>query len=98
MNGGNGNGVLDPKDSVYDHLSLWIDANHNGISEPEELHSLQEMGIFQIDLKYHRSNYVDSNGNHFRYKARVWDNADKAHDICYDVFLSMEAQVASGSH
>jgi hypothetical protein len=97
MNGGNGNGVIDPDDSVYDHLLLWIDTNHNGISEPEELHSLREVGIFRIDLKYHLSNYVDENGNRFRYKSRVWDDSGKAHDVCYDVFVSVEAVGASGS-
>ena len=92
MNGGNGNGVIDPGDSVYDHLLVWVDANHNGISEPEELHTLRELGIFRIDLKYRESHYVDKNGNSFRYKARIWDNSDKPHDLCYDVSLTVEGQ------
>jgi hypothetical protein len=98
MNGGNGNGVIDPGDSVYDHLWLWIDANHNGISEPDERHTLRDAGIFQIDLKYHLSKYVDQNGNRFRYKARVWDQAGDAHDLCYDVFLSIQVPMSAGSH
>lgn len=93
MNGGNGNGVIDPQDSVYDHLLLWIDANHDGISEPGELHTLRELGVFRIDLTYQLSNYVDGNGNQFRYKARVWDYAGRGNDVCYDVFLSMQALV-----
>lgn len=91
-NGGNGNGEIDPGDAVYDHLQIWIDANHNGISEEGELHSLREMGIFRIDLKYHLSHYIDANGNSFRYNGRVWDEAGKAHHICYDVFLQAELQ------
>lgn len=86
-NGANGNGVIDPKDSVYDHLRLWIDANHNGVSEPEELHTLRDMGIFRIDLRYSMSAYIDPNGNPFRYKGRLWDEAGSAHEVCYDVFL-----------
>jgi hypothetical protein len=91
-NGGNGNGEIDPGDAVYDHLKIWIDANHNGISEKEELHSLREMGIFRIDLKYHLSRYVDENGNTFRYRGRIWDEAGRAHEMCYDVFLVAESQ------
>lgn len=90
MNGGNGNGVIDPNDVVYSQLRLWIDANHNGISEPDELHTLPEMGIFRIDLKYHLSKYVDANGNQFRYRSRIWDDAGHGHDVCYDVFLSVQ--------
>jgi len=86
-NGGNGNGFIDPGDAIYDKLRVWIDVNHNGISEPGELHTLRELGIVRIDLKYRLSQYVDQFGNRFRYAARIWDEAGKAHDICYDVFL-----------
>jgi hypothetical protein len=96
MNGGNGNGAIDPRDSVYDHLRLWIDTNHNGLSEPEELHTLRETGIFRIDLNYHQSKYVDANGNEFRYKSQIRDEAGRAHDVCYDVFLKVQTDQFSG--
>lgn len=92
-NGGNGNGMIDPGDSVFDRLRLWIDANHNGVSEPQELHTLREVGIFSIDLKYTLSRYVDENGNQFRYRAKIRDEAGVEHDFCYDVFI--EAEVGS---
>jgi hypothetical protein len=88
-NGGNGNGVIDPGDSVYSRLRVWIDANHNGISEPEELHSLAELGIFRIDLKYAESRNVDAKGNQFRYRAKIWDEAGRDHNACYDVFIEV---------
>jgi hypothetical protein len=62
-NGRNGNGVIDPGDAVFDHLLIWIDDNHNGISEPNELYSLRDAVIFRIDLRYFLSNRIDENGN-----------------------------------
>lgn len=48
-----------------------------------------ELGIFRIDLRYTLSRYVDANGNQFRYRAKIWDEAGQAHNACYDVFLEV---------
>jgi hypothetical protein len=89
-NGGNSNGVIDPGDSVYSRLRVWIDANHNGFSEPNELHTLPELRISKIGLKYHETALVDQYGNRFRYKGSVWDGRGNERDICYDVFLRVQ--------
>ena len=91
-NGGNGNGFIDPGDAVYRKLRVWIDANHNGLSEPGELHTLAESGIVRIDLKYHSSGYVDEFGNLFRYGAKIWEAAGREHDFCYDVFFQVAGE------
>lgn len=70
-NGGNGDGVIDEKDAVFSRLRLWIDENHDGISQPNELHTLPELGIYSLALSYYESRRTDDFGNQFRYRGRV---------------------------
>ena len=49
--GGNGDGVIDEHDAVFSRLRLWIDDNHDGISQPNELHALAEFGIHLFECK-----------------------------------------------
>ena len=96
-NGGNGDGIIDSRDEVFSQLRLWIDANHDGISEPSELHTLPELGVYSISLKYRPEAYVDANGNQFRYRGILnpdpSDRTSKDGRYTYDVFLRIEPSV-----
>jgi hypothetical protein len=86
--GGNGDGIIDARDRIFKSLRLWIDKNHDGISQLDELYTLPTLGINSISLAYTEIHKLDQYGNEFRYRARL--NPDKATDagkIVYDIFF-----------
>ena len=64
-NGGNDDGQIDASDAVYSQLRVWIDKNHDGISQPDELFSLAQLGITSISLSYQPAPWTDTYGNKF---------------------------------
>ena len=55
----NGDGIIDNKDSAFANLRVWIDANHNGKSDSNELKTLNETGIISISLEHSEVSIVD---------------------------------------
>jgi hypothetical protein len=91
-NGGNGDGVISSLDAVWPKLRIWIDYNHDGVSEPDELKPLSFYHIEALDLNYHEDKHTDQWGNAFRYKAKVIsDNSGKGvvGRWAVDVFLTV---------
>jgi hypothetical protein len=87
-NGGNSDGLINQHDAIFRSLRLWQDANHDGISQAAELHTLRDLGLKVIDLDYKTSKRTDQYGNLFRYRAKVRDTRDaQLGRWAWDVFL-----------
>jgi hypothetical protein len=92
-NGGNGDGIIDQRDKVFSSLRLWIDSNHDGVSQPDELFKLPDCGVFSISLQYHEARRIDRFGNQFRYRDAInvvgqGARSSEAGPMAYDVFLA----------
>jgi hypothetical protein len=88
-NGGNGNGKIDRRDTIFTQLRLWQDVNHNGTSESSELVPLARL-VRAIDLDYGESRRTDQYGNKFRFRAKVYDvNGIHAGRWAWDVFFKV---------
>jgi hypothetical protein len=86
--GGNNDGRIDNRDSVFSSLRLWQDQNHDGMSQRAEIRTLISLDVLAIELDYRISKRTDRHGNRFRYRALVYD-ARGAHvgRWAWDVFL-----------
>ena len=92
---GNGNGWIDPGDAVWPSLQLWIDANHDGVSQPDELYPPAAFGISAISTFSHTERRRDRFGNLFYLRGEFIIQGKNR--IAYDVFLSQPIVTASSA-
>ncbi len=88
---GRNDGRIDSRDQVYAQLRLWLDRNHNGISESDELLPLGQAGVNTIFTRYRESRRVDQHGNEYRYVgiAVIERNGRELPRRIYDVYLNL---------
>ncbi len=56
----NQDGVIDCNDAMYSSLLVWIDKNHNGVSETSELEKLSDVGIVSISIEHTEISFSDT--------------------------------------
>lgn len=84
----NADGKINARDQIYSVLRLWTDRNHNGVTDPDELQTLEKLGLKTLSLNYEYSDRVDKFGNEFRYRAKVFDFGERQLGRwAYDVFF-----------
>jgi hypothetical protein len=89
-NGGVTDGWIDVSDRVFTQLRLWRDSNHDGVSQPNEILTLRDVGVERISLSITESRRRDQHGNLFRYNARVQfvrERGARVNRLAYDVYL-----------
>lgn len=70
-NGGNGDGLITAEDEIFAQLGFWIDRNHDGVSQPNELQAVSSTSAAAFNLRYRESRRTDGHGNSFRYTSTV---------------------------
>jgi Divergent InlB B-repeat domain len=68
----NRDGIIDPGDAIWPQLRLWRDANHDGVSQANEISNVASSSITAIGLNDHWTGRRDRFGNLFAYEAPVW--------------------------
>jgi hypothetical protein len=87
-NGGNADGQIESGDSVFSSLRLWRDTNHDGLSQPSELHSLGSQNVAALELDYKFSKKSDSHGNQFSFRTKIKDSrGQQIGRWAWDVYL-----------
>jgi len=69
--GGNDDGFISPADLVWRRLSLWLDADANGICDPAEMMALPHTLITRLETIPSEHRHYDAHGNHLRYRAQL---------------------------
>lgn len=66
--------VIDDSDTIWDDLRVWVDENGNGYSEDDELHTLDELLITEIDLDYSTVDYQIAGNNVYQESTFTMDS------------------------
>jgi len=85
--GGNDDGYITPDDEIWEVLTLWLDANADGISTLDEMVPLSDFGISSLDTIPKENNRMDSAGNYLPLWS--WAVDDKKKYKMVDVFFKV---------
>lgn len=85
----NGDNQINADDAACASLQIWIDADGDGSSQPNELSSLQAAGVVAIATNYSNSDVIDNQGNTHR-QIGVYIRADGSQAAAEDVWFAVD--------
>ena len=82
----NGDGIFSNQDKAWNEVKVWQDANQNGYTDVNELKSLDNVGITEINLNYKQQQVADENGNmHNQISTGKKDGSEiSIHDVWFE--------------
>lgn len=86
----NNDGNLDAADARYNEFSVWQDTNSNGISEEEELLSLEEVGVASISLELSATNEYSGLDTVELHNVALFERFDGTYGTVGDVSFQFE--------
>lgn len=87
--GGNDDGLITAADAVWDDLSLWRDANADGVSEPSEMLTPEQLGLTSFETIPKERRHWDEAGNTIPYWAWATSSSRPTKMLMVDVFFRM---------
>ncbi len=85
--GGNNNGRIDPGDAIWSRLRVWIDRNHDGVTQPAELRTLESLSISGIDRDSDADHQKwDKFGNLYKFRGTAWRRNDHGREVAFPIY------------
>jgi len=85
--GGNDDGFITDADAIWPQLRIWLDANADGVSTPDEMRSLKSFGLSALETIPKMRKYVDPAGNVIPYWAWAKQQSRGGRALMVDVFF-----------
>jgi hypothetical protein len=85
--GGNDDGLITEADAIWPQLSVWVDANADGVSTRDEMRSLKRTGLTALETIPKIRKHVDAAGNFIPYWAWARQRSRPGRALMVDVFF-----------
>jgi hypothetical protein len=86
--GGNDDGYITRDDVIWNGLALWLDSNADGISTPDEMLSLEDVGLVALPTIPKRKSRYDEAGNFIPFTASALTGSTPRKMEMIDVFFA----------